>query len=220
MAWRPATPAPMMKALAGAIVPAAVVSIGKNLGSAAAARSTALYPATVACEESASIGCARVMRGIASIESAVTRRRASSRTRAWFVSGCRNAMSTAPSRIRPSSSSEGLATLRTRSQEKASPMVAPASVYMRSGKLDASPAPRSTMRSFPLFVRRPTVSGTRATRRSPGMVSRTTPILMEREKPSGKRLRASPRESSADAAVPRWRAARWTRRRTARQTAR
>ena len=41
MAWSPATPAPMTSTRAGEMVPAAVTSIGKILGSAAAASSTA-----------------------------------------------------------------------------------------------------------------------------------------------------------------------------------
>jgi len=46
------------------MVPAAVVSIGKYLGSSPAAISTARYPAAVAIDESASMLCARVDRGI------------------------------------------------------------------------------------------------------------------------------------------------------------
>ncbi len=49
------------------MVPAAVVSMGKKRGSTSAAISTALYPQTVAMEESASILCARVVRGIISM---------------------------------------------------------------------------------------------------------------------------------------------------------
>jgi hypothetical protein len=58
MACRPATPAPITTR-AGVIVPAAVVSIGKILGSVSAAIITALYPQMVAIEESASMLCAR-----------------------------------------------------------------------------------------------------------------------------------------------------------------
>src|SRR6266511_3895844 len=61
-AWSPATPAPTMNAFAGASVPAAVVIIGRMRGSAAAPRRTALYPASVAWEERASIDWARVRR--------------------------------------------------------------------------------------------------------------------------------------------------------------
>ena len=41
IAWSPATPAPMMNTFAGAIVPAAVIIMGNNLGKASAANSTA-----------------------------------------------------------------------------------------------------------------------------------------------------------------------------------
>ena len=42
IAWSPATPAPSTSTFAGAIVPAAVVSIGRNFGSRSAAISAAL----------------------------------------------------------------------------------------------------------------------------------------------------------------------------------
>ena len=76
IACRPATPAPMMKTFAGAIVPAAVVSIGKNLLPAVAPRRTAAYPATVLKADSESILWASVVRGISSMENAVTPRSA------------------------------------------------------------------------------------------------------------------------------------------------
>ena len=53
-------------------MPAAVVSIGKNRVDSEAATSTALYPATLACDDSASITCAREIRGIASNANACT----------------------------------------------------------------------------------------------------------------------------------------------------
>ena len=64
---RPETPAPSTRTRAGRTVPAAVVSIGKNLGRCIAAKRTARYPATVACEDRASIRCARVVLGILSM---------------------------------------------------------------------------------------------------------------------------------------------------------
>src|SRR5881409_3613952 len=76
IACSPATPAPMTSTLAGTTVPAAVTSIGRNFGSRSAARRMALYPETVAWEESASIDWARVMRGIDSMAKAVTPREA------------------------------------------------------------------------------------------------------------------------------------------------
>ena len=89
IAWRPATPAPSTSTLAGGTVPAAVISIGKNFGSASAARITARYPPTVAWEDNESIRCARVTRGIASIENAVTPELASAWTRSGSASGRR-----------------------------------------------------------------------------------------------------------------------------------
>src|SRR5258708_2327361 len=64
MACSPATPQPMISTRAGVMVPAAVVSMGKILGSVSAAMSAALYPEMVAMEESASMLCARVVRGV------------------------------------------------------------------------------------------------------------------------------------------------------------
>src|ERR1700730_11291985 len=72
MACSPATPQPRISTRGGVIVPAAVVSMEKNFGSASAAISTALYPDMVAIEESASMLCARVVRGINSTEKEVT----------------------------------------------------------------------------------------------------------------------------------------------------
>ena len=72
IACRPATPAPITNTRAGVMVPAAVVIMGKIRGEVSAASSTALYPQQVAMEESASMLCARVVRGISSTENAVT----------------------------------------------------------------------------------------------------------------------------------------------------
>ena len=54
-ACNPATPAPITNTLAGGMLPAAVVNIGKYFGRRLAARITALYPAIDAIEESTSI---------------------------------------------------------------------------------------------------------------------------------------------------------------------
>ena len=72
MACKPATPTPITNTLAGAIVPAAVIIIGKALPSTPAASIIALYPAKLLCEERISIDCARVMRGNNSMANAVT----------------------------------------------------------------------------------------------------------------------------------------------------
>ncbi len=111
MACSPATPAPSTSTFAGGIVPAAVISIGKNFGSASAASSTALYPETVACDESASMLCAREMRGMSSIENEVMLRSASLRENSGCTSGWRNAMSDDPCGMSGISSSSGRWTL-------------------------------------------------------------------------------------------------------------
>ena len=67
IACKPATPAPSINILAGAILPAAVMNIGKYRLYSAAAVNTALYPAILACELNTSIACARVVRGMVSI---------------------------------------------------------------------------------------------------------------------------------------------------------
>jgi hypothetical protein len=54
------------------MVPAAVVSIGKSRGSVSAAMTTALYPQIVPMDDSASMLCARVVRGMSSMEKDVT----------------------------------------------------------------------------------------------------------------------------------------------------
>jgi hypothetical protein len=61
----------MTKTCAGVIVPAAVMSNGKNFGKQLAASKTALYPATVLIALRASMDWARAMRGMSSIENAV-----------------------------------------------------------------------------------------------------------------------------------------------------
>src|SRR5215211_948091 len=58
-------------------------------------------------------------------------------------------------------------------------MVAPAATYASSLCPEARPAPLSIFTTTPLAVRRLTVSGVIATRRSPGAVSRGTPTISE-----------------------------------------
>lgn len=66
MACKPATPAPRIRTLAGLMLPAAVIIIGKYLGRWVAASRTALYPAMDAMEDSTSIDWASVVLGIMS----------------------------------------------------------------------------------------------------------------------------------------------------------
>src|SRR5215208_7136195 len=142
IACSPATPAPSTSTFAGAIVPAAVVSIGRNLGSRSAAMSAALYPATVACDESASIDCARLMRGIDSIAKPRTPAAVRRSIPSWSVSGCRNATTTCPSASRRASSAVGAATFATASTpvHASSTTAAPAASYASSENPAASPA--------------------------------------------------------------------------------
>ena len=162
-------------------MPAAVISIGKNLGRRSAASSTALYPETVACEDSASIGCARVIRGIDSSANPVTPRRVRRSMPSGSVSGWRNAIRIEPSASRSTSSADGFCTFTTPSASaKSSSRLttpAPASRYSESEKLAASPAPCSTATSNPPAASFSTISGTSATRRSPTAVSFGTATL-------------------------------------------
>ena len=73
-----------------------------------------------ACDESASIDCARLIRGIDSIAKAVTPADSSAWAISGSVSGWRKPMKACPSRRRPISSLEGGATLTTTSADQAS----------------------------------------------------------------------------------------------------
>ena len=87
-----------------------------------------MYPETVLCEESASIGWARVIRGIDSIAKATTPREARRSIPSGSVSGCRNAISTVPSRSLAASASVGARTFTIASASSGeSSTVAPAS---------------------------------------------------------------------------------------------
>ena len=180
IACSPATPAPSTSTWAGGIVPAAVISIGKNRPCSSAAISTARYPDTVACEDSASIDCAREIRGIASIANAVAPVCASAALPGPFVSGARKPTSTDSAPSRADSSGAGGATFATTSADQApSPSLAPAASNRASGIPAASPAPGSTTTSCPWPASLRTTSGTSATRRSPSAVSLGTPISTE-----------------------------------------
>ena len=89
-----------MKARAAVSVPAAVISIGNIRGRWLAASSTPLYPAIVAIDDSASMLWARVMRGISSIENAVTPACASVRIASGAPSGSAKPITTCPLRSR------------------------------------------------------------------------------------------------------------------------
>src|SRR6266850_5878512 len=133
IACKPATPAPMTKTFDGARVPAAVVSMGSNLGSSAAPSSTALYPAIVACDESASMDWARVMRGTNSMAKAVTLLAVNFENNSAFTAGCNKATIPVPALSFEASSSDGGRTLdnRSTSSKMAEPStrLAPADEY-------------------------------------------------------------------------------------------
>src|SRR5205807_3875227 len=183
IACSPATPAPSTSTRAGVSVPAAVTSIGKNRPAAAAASSTALYPATVACEDSTSMDCARVMRGNSARLNAVTFCAASAATASRAADGWNTATSAVPSRNSRTSAEDGGCTLRTTSlcpnrSAAAGTTVAPAAWYAASPNDAASPAPRSTRTARPDFASLPATSGINATRRSSAAVSFGTPIFI------------------------------------------
>ena len=106
-----------------------------------------------ACEDSASIDCARLIRGIASIAKLVAPDAAIARIASPPVNGCRNPISTLSDRSRPISSDVGVATLTTTSASYtpagSSTIRAPASSYWLSGISAPAPAPRSTTTSIP-----------------------------------------------------------------------
>ena len=189
MACRPATPTPTTSTFAALTVPAAVMNIGNIFGSVSAARRTALYPATVAIDDRASMLWARVIRGISSIEKLVTPRSAISRAASAADRGSERPMMVCPDRIRSRSErpASGLApsdlTCRITSadpktSDRRVAIRAPFASYAVSRNPASRPAPASTRTSKPCLVRLGTESGTIATRRSLGNVSLQIPIFM------------------------------------------
>ncbi len=183
MACSPATPAPITKAFPGGMLPAAVVIMASRRGNAAAPSSTALVPETVACDESTSMDCARVMRGTRSRASAVTRRSARAWRTAFPSTSGSKLMSTEPVSRKAISSGEGGCTFTTvaapaHAARALSTSTAPASAYAPSATIAVAPAPRSTATSTPALMSFAAASGSKATRRSRGAVSLGTPIRM------------------------------------------
>ena len=125
--------------------------------------------------------CARVMRGTRSRASALTLRAASAAKRSALAVGWRSAMSTAPGLSSAASSVEGRRTRRTTSASwhaaaASAASVAPAFSYRSSGNPARAPAPRCTTTCAPLLISFAALSGTSATRCSPGVVSAGTAI--------------------------------------------
>ncbi len=100
----------------------------------------------LACEDSASIDCARLIRGTASMAKLVTPAAAIARTPSPLVNGPRNPISVVSDPSRAISSALGAATLTTTSQSNgaSSTSSAPASANASSGISAPAPAPRCT----------------------------------------------------------------------------
>ena len=136
-----------------------------------------------AIADRASMRCARVMRGTASIASTVSLRAAIRSMSALFCAGQKKPISAAPGFIMSTSAGAGGRTFRIRSASAhraaaVGAMRAPASAKSSSGKPAAVPAPVSMMTSRPSLRSFWTVSGEAATRRSRGNVSLGMPAFM------------------------------------------
>src|SRR5581483_10098251 len=135
----------------------------------------------LAWEVSASIPCARLrVRGSRFRLATVTPARTQDSIRVLSPSGSSSPRIAWPSRNPAARSPSGARTHSRRSapaSSSAAPtMAAPASANASSGAFDSAPAPRSTRTSAPHARSRAIVSGTAATRRSPGALSFMTPI--------------------------------------------
>src|SRR2546430_13251250 len=134
-----------------------------------------------ACDERASILCARLIRGTRSRLKALTFCFASALTASALAAGCRKLISTAPALRRPTSSGVGGCTLSTASLPRAvaaSVTLAPTSMYAASLKKAEVPAPASIETCRPALTSPRAASGTSATRRSPARLSFGTPIFI------------------------------------------
>ena len=180
MAASPATPAPMIMIFAGGIFPAAVIWPVNGRLNAAAASTTARYPARLAMELKTSIFCARVVRGIASKASVETFAPASCFRSSGFWAGMTKLTKKAPAFSMAISPGDGARTFKTTSADDSKAFAsgtirAPALTYSASSKPAASPASLCTATSKPSFLNFSTLPGVIATRRSPGKTSRGIP---------------------------------------------
>src|SRR2546423_8123329 len=134
-----------------------------------------------ACEDRASILCARLIRGTRSRLKALTFCFASALTASALVAGCRKLINTAPVLRRPTSSGVGGCTLSTASLPRAvaaSVTLAPTSMYAASLKKAEVPAPASIETCRPALTSPRAASGTSATRPSPARLSFGTPTFI------------------------------------------
>src|ERR1035441_4603146 len=142
----------------------------------------------VAIDERASMLCARVMRGISSMERKLTPRSARLRAASSAVSGSPKPITVCPRRIcaRSCAPVSGLAPgLRTCSTTSAVSKISsrpamrtPLAAYSESGKPAWLPAPASRINSAPVLFSTESAVGTMATLRSPGASSATIPTLI------------------------------------------
>ena len=155
-------------------VPAAVINNGKNLGESSAATRAARYPAHNACEVSASMDCAREIRGTNSSENAVTPAFLAAEIESSEAVGERKEIVSAPFFNLASTAGSNAFTERTTSalaRSTAEETVAPAFRKSSSVACDCAPAPLSTSTDTPARINFPTTSGTVATRASPARFS-------------------------------------------------
>src|SRR5262245_25483268 len=133
-------------------------------------------------EESASIDCARVVRGISSTAKAVSCRDITGSSAAGSSKGLRKPMTTVPAFSFSKSEGSGrltqASTSAPESRDTRSVNAAPAALYSSSRKPALSPAPASITTSTPPATSFLTDSGVKATRASPGCRSTGTAILI------------------------------------------
>ena len=133
--------------------------------------------------------CARVMRGISSIEKAATPFSASACEIEGSFSGSRKATRVWPWRrrarsARPASVAGGdsltrsIRSARAATSTAVATISAPCAAYAASVKPAARPAPLSIATVSPAFTSAGITAGTTATRRSPGSVSAITPAII------------------------------------------
>src|SRR5450830_228662 len=142
-----------------------------------------------ACEVSASMAWARLMRGSSSSAKLVTLRSRSALMASNALYGCRRPTTTEPSRNSSASAGEGGSTLSTTSAAKASAGVSTtvAAVYSSSRMRLSWPARRSISTSAPRPLYFSATAGTSATRVSPVAVSLGTPMRTAIAPPSSER---------------------------------
>jgi hypothetical protein len=146
--------------------------------------------------------CARVMRGMSSMERKVTPRSARARAASSAVSGSPKPMAVCPCRnsARSAAPVSGLAPgLRTckitsavrNTSSRLAARRTPFSTYSASGKPASDPAPGCMRSSTPVLFKTEMAPGTIATRRSPGDASATIPTMIPKMVPRHTQLPAS-----------------------------